>query len=375
VRAGTLARGAVFLGALAALFPLQALADAHRPELPSSLLYTPDRRLMKVVACGHGSLLADLVWVESTNYVMTGFKSGKTHLEHLYALYDVMTELDPDFIDAYVMGAVFLSSVADEAELAVKLLEKGHGRLEERAGAMAQVTSGTVHPLDKERWRLVNELAATHYVSFAGYAPTLEERYLEINLGGRMLVWGAQRYDRARYPERPEWWEEIGRRLAAGDAAHAQGSRGGWYQAAAQVWEQRLHFTEKSSPLYDLYLRRYEEVLSRQVFEKTQAEMAKGRVPVKLPDDPLGVGFFIVEGRLVAPGLDAALLERQLAHDAAAFRRRSERAPRSLEELQAFEASEKLVRSVPPFVEVSWDAAAEAPRVLATRPRSGPEPR
>jgi len=269
-----LLRAVLFLGGVLLLFPLQAVGDAHRPELPSSLLYAPDRRLMKVIACGHGSTIADLVWVQSTNYVMSEFKSGKTHIEHLYALYDVMTELDPDFVDAYVTGAVFLSSVADEPDLSLKLLEKGHGRLEERQvdtkSSIAQVTSGHVDDANKERWKLLGEIAATHLVSLAGFAPTLEERYVEVNLGGRLYLWGAKRYPIDRYPERPPYWEEIGKTLAGRDA-RTSGSRAGWYYAVRQVWEQRLHFTAPGSPLYDLYLRRRNEIVARQIFEDLEA--------------------------------------------------------------------------------------------------------
>ncbi|MEZ0230212.1 MAG: hypothetical protein ACAI25_16440, partial [Planctomycetota bacterium] len=163
-----------FLAGVVLLFPLQSLADGKRGKLPSSLLYTPDRRLMKVIACGHGPLLADLVSLQSTSYVMSEFKSGRTHIDHLYALFDVMTDLDPDFVDAYVTGAIFLSSVADEPERSLDLLQKGHGRLEERGDGVVPITSGRIHEENKDRWKTLAELAATHLVSLAGFAPTLE---------------------------------------------------------------------------------------------------------------------------------------------------------------------------------------------------------
>lgn len=369
---------ALFVVGLFLLFPLQAAGDARRPRLPSSLLYTPDRRLMKVIACGHGPTLADLVWLQSTNYVISEFKSGKTQIEHLYALYDVMTELDPDFVDAYVAGAVFLSSVADDPDRALELLEKGHGRVDERGGAIAHVTSGRIHPDNKDRWKPLGETAATHLVSLAGFAPTLEERYVEVNLAGRLYRWGATRYTVDRYPDRPVWWETMGPALAK--VQPRTSSRGGWLFAVLQVWDQRLHFTPRSSPLHELYSRRKNEIVARQKFEAVQGDFeawkarhAASQPPPELLErlrqaDPLGVGFFVVEGKLVAPALDAAVLERQLARDAAAFRRRHDRAPLSLDELRTFEAKEGVVRPAPPWAEVSWDDKAKAARVRGVPP-------
>src|SRR5581483_12460249 len=85
----------------------------------------------------------------------------------------------------------------------------------------------------------------------------------------------------------------------------------------------------------------------------------------KLPEDPLGVGFYIVDGRLVAPALDAELIERELGRDAMTFRRRIGRAPSSLEELRAYDAKEGHSVAVPAWVTVTWDAKAAEARATA----------
>jgi hypothetical protein len=345
---------AFFLG-VALLFPLQERIDERKPELPSALLYTPDRRLMKVIACGHGPLLADLVWVQSTSYIIHEFKTGKIHIEHLYALFDVMTELDPDFIDAYVMGSSFLSSVADEPESALQLLEKGQGPIDEiegrfefRKGPEGEPL-GVVHPRHRERWKLLNETAAIHLVSFAQYAPSIQERFDEIHTAGRLLIFGAEVYP-VPYYTRPDWWREIGEKLTLRSRIQKYGMELtplDYYRVTASVWEQRLHFTAPDSPLYGLYKRRIDEIASRAAFEGLQLRLGKwieehGAPPSRLeelapkvPDDPLGVGYFLVDGKLVAPGLDAAFIERQLEHEAVRQRNDTGRYPESVDVLRA----------------------------------------
>lgn len=367
-------RWAAFFLLVALLFPLQMSFDATKPAQPSSLLYTPDRRLMKVIACGHGPTLADLVWVQSTNYVMTEFKSGHTQIEHLYALYDVMTELDPSFVDAYVTGAIFLSAIADEPDLSLDLLEKGEGPLDEVGGEFVERKGprgeplGKVPPDHKERWKLLNETAATHLVSYASYAPTLEERYEELRTGGELYLFGAKRYPLERYPDRPPWYEQIGKTLTdrvAGRQKFVDISKSGWYGAAEQIWEQRLHFSEPGTPLHALYERRLLEVRSRKLFDELEQgkdRWEKGHGParalsdflVQVPKDPLGTGYFLVSSKLVAPALDAAIVERQLARDASRFRRAKGKNPSSVAEILAFSQEQGHPRTIPSWVRVQY---------------------
>ncbi len=366
------ARSAALVVGVALLYPLQGAIDEKKPELPSSLLYTPDKRLMSVIACGHGPTLADLVWVQSVNYVMREFQSGQTHIEHLYSLYDVMTELDPDFVDAYVMGSIFLSAVADEPERALDILEKGQGPLDlkngefvERTGLDGKPLGGRVSPENRQRFKLLHETAAIHLVSFASYAATLEERYEEINTAGRLYLFGAKRYPRDKYPDRPDWWEEMGKKLVERHMGETEGmapTREGWYAAAHEIWSQRLHFASPDTPLADLYKKRLDEVDSHAVYERTKFRLATwkrlgGQAAAfhNIPKDPLGVGYFLVNDDLVAPALDAASVERGLSRDADRFKRQNGHFPATSDELDAFGDPAGKRREVPPWVHVEYD--------------------
>jgi len=395
VRAHEVLGPVAFLAGIIGLFPLQSRIDEQKPPMPSSLLYTPDRRLMSVIACGHGPTLADLVWVQSTDYVMRQFHSGGAHIEHLYALYDVMTDLDPNFVDAYVMGSIFLSAIGEEPDRAIELLEKGEGRIEEVQGEMREVSVGRVHPQDKQRWRLLHETAAVHLVSFAGYAPTLEERYEEILVAGKLYLYGAKRYPLSEYPDCVDWFQTVGEGLVSRFVREPNGllkdvrfndfSHGDYYDAVSNIWLQRLGAVADDSPLRKVYERGYLEIQSRKNFEQDVAEVTSsakvwkeghgGATPqslrdlhVKLHKDPLGMGWFLVDGTLVAPALDAASLERGLEHDAATYHRIKDVWPSTLDELLAA-GPKGSRRTIPPWVKVRYDPTTGEVHAEGSPPR------
>ncbi|MBI3725068.1 hypothetical protein HY251_14095 [bacterium] len=347
---------AFLLGALA-LFPLQGAIDRVRTRRASSLLYMPDRRLMKVVSCGYGPVIADLVWVQSINYVIEEFGTGATHINHLYDLFDTLTELDPNFIDAYVTGAMFLSALAQEPERALPLLEKGQGHLlgieidgadvrEDRARA------GRVAPDHPERWRILHETAATHLVTLAGFSPSDKERQEEIRAAGRILVFGAKRYPRSRCPSRPEWYESVGPKLERAPVRLARrggpgqgserGSRADWRLAQKLVWGPRRDFSPEGSPMRAVAVKRLAEIDATEKLEDLEGDLERFYAAQPLPatppsllafegprsvclgldrdmaqlreqlEDPLKVGFFLVQPESVLSRADRARFEREL---------------------------------------------------------------
>lgn len=377
MKTGALAATAVVLAGL--LFPVQSWIDAHRPARPSSLLYTPDRRLMKVIACGHGPLLAELVWIHSNNYVIEQFKRGRTHIEYLYNLYDTITELDPNAVDAYVLGAIFLSSVAQEPDESLRLLQKGQGAILEVNGKYVEDPSlpGRAHPEHPLRWKLLNECAATHLVCFASAAPTADERQDEIQRSGRIWQFGAERYPRSRYATVPDWFEEMGRVLSKRRIdAH---ERARYREAVSFLTDIKIAAAGADSPVLPALRRTKLEVESRFRLEtletalwRRQAEqpgftiksldellVARGGSLEQLPDDPLGVGYTVRDGKIVAPALDAARVERDHARRASEFHLLHERWPASLDELRAdLEKRGIRLQAVPSWVVLEYDAAS-----------------
>ena len=364
--------------ALLVIWPLQRSIDGTRAPVASSFVFTPDRRLMKVAACGHGPTLADLVWVQSMGYVLNEFKNGRVHMQHLYARFDTMTELDPHFVDAYVMGAVFLSAIAQEPERSLDLIRKGEGTIDTTGEIAVEKTGGTVYAGHPERWRLLNEHAATHLVTLAGFATTIEERTLELRTAGKLYSFGIGRYPRDRYPSRPPFFEWVGPALVKkrADARDWQVFR----RAARTVWQARTTIAPKGSAFETVVQRRLAELDARDALEQIEGSLARyssrhlfNAIPLRLeglarpfgdlprlPRDPLGVGFFLLDGRVVAPALDALVQERLITRKVAERRLVDGRPPERLESLG--------VPPPPPWVDVAYDPATGEVRATGRPP-------
>jgi tetratricopeptide (TPR) repeat protein len=88
------------------------------------LLYLPNGKLLKVLALGHGSLLADAFYVWAIQYYSDYEREDRyRYVEHVFR--DVITELDPHYIDAYWLGALILILEARDLEAGLRLLERG----------------------------------------------------------------------------------------------------------------------------------------------------------------------------------------------------------------------------------------------------------
>jgi len=109
-------------GALFAQGRLESSAQVRGDS--DHLLYLPSGRLLKVLDLGYSEVLADLVYLWSIQYY--GNYPGGVRYDYLLQIYDrVITELDPRFADAYVLGAAILSVEAHRPEDAIRLLDKG----------------------------------------------------------------------------------------------------------------------------------------------------------------------------------------------------------------------------------------------------------
>lgn len=93
----------------------------------SSLLYLPRGPYLRVLALGHEELLADLLYIWAIQYYSNYDDSAR--YQYLVAVFDgAITELDPLFTEAYLVGSLIMSVEARRPDLARALLEKGLAR-------------------------------------------------------------------------------------------------------------------------------------------------------------------------------------------------------------------------------------------------------
>ena len=103
------------LGALACLLAaifVQGRIEGLKPGATAHpLLYLPSGKYLKVAALGFDGLLADLLYLWSIQfYGSYDIKDRYTYLERIYD--QVITELDPHYLDPYLVGALIMTAEA-----------------------------------------------------------------------------------------------------------------------------------------------------------------------------------------------------------------------------------------------------------------------
>jgi hypothetical protein len=113
--------------------PVQDRMELRLQSVPGDpdLLYFSSPSMVKALALGYESMLADLYWMRSIQYYGRREEADKrpVRYKNLAALFDITTTLDPDLTDAYRAGSVFLAEPepvgAGQTNEAVRLLDKG----------------------------------------------------------------------------------------------------------------------------------------------------------------------------------------------------------------------------------------------------------
>lgn len=87
-------------------------------------MYFPSGRFMSAVTVGYDNLAADFVWLRAIQYYGE-HRLTDLRFEYLGHIFDVLTTLDPRFVNAYTFGSLLLADDANEPERAITLLDKG----------------------------------------------------------------------------------------------------------------------------------------------------------------------------------------------------------------------------------------------------------
>lgn len=313
----------VALAGAALLFPLQARLDARRTPPPDVLEVLPPRAILPVLTFGHAQTASNLLEIRATNFLM-GWLEGMDRLrhEHISRLYDAILTLDPRDAGAYRRASTYFFSVADRSDLAREYLERA---VDPARGVPAD------HP---ERWTLFMELASIELMGGLG-APEAE-RLERVRRGGELLMRAVG------LPGAPPELETFAQRLATRGLSPLEALRYDeqrWLEAAkhgepAMRAQAERRLVEARAALIAQALQLIADDVARQAggppadldalwrfVDAAMRNQEKNGGPVPAPlavlrehgvDDPLGVGFRLEEGRVVAPGVDARRLQRLL---------------------------------------------------------------
>lgn len=97
---------------------------ASRPSQTAPLLYLPSGRYLKAVSLGFDAIVADALYLWSIQYYSNyAIADRYLYLERIYK--DIISELDPRYLDPYLIGSMIMNAEAHEPEMALRLLDKG----------------------------------------------------------------------------------------------------------------------------------------------------------------------------------------------------------------------------------------------------------
>jgi tetratricopeptide (TPR) repeat protein len=109
-------------GTLLARQRLDELAERQRREDP--LLYLPNGKYLELASLGHASVVADWIYIWAVQFYSDYERSDRyRYVEHVFS--DVISELDPHYVDPYWLGALIMTVEADDLEGGLRLLDKG----------------------------------------------------------------------------------------------------------------------------------------------------------------------------------------------------------------------------------------------------------
>jgi tetratricopeptide (TPR) repeat protein len=110
------------LGAGSARSRLTELDRARRGS--EELLYLPNGKYLKAVSLGHAPLVADFVYIWAIQYYSDYERQDRyRYVEHVFG--NVIAELDPAYTDPYWLGALILTTEANDVDAGLRVIDKG----------------------------------------------------------------------------------------------------------------------------------------------------------------------------------------------------------------------------------------------------------
>jgi len=192
----------IFLVCAALIEPAQDRLELRlgKPAQEPDLLYFSAPAVVKKMALGYDRILADFYWMRVIQYYGRRDEADKRPIRYknLSTLLEITTTLDPDLLDAYRAGSLFLAEPdpvgAGQPQEALRILDKGI----------------RAHP---QEWRLFYDKGFICYWHMRDYKAAGE-------------VWKSA----SRIPGAPHWMEPL---------AALSLSKGGALEVAIALWERQ----------------------------------------------------------------------------------------------------------------------------------------
>lgn len=160
-------------GVLAVVVLVGVVVPLHRQQPVATKFDLVEERVwllpppgaLRIASLGFHAMAADTVWLLTIQYIGGHFITDR-QFPHLRRLVDTIVSLDPHFVEAYTLGALFLSYARGHTDAALDLLERGY-----RA--------------NPSRWECPHDIARTYYLDLKDYAKALEWFQITDRIPGR----------------------------------------------------------------------------------------------------------------------------------------------------------------------------------------------
>jgi tetratricopeptide (TPR) repeat protein len=156
-------------------------------------MFLPPPAALRAASLGFQNVAADVIWLLTIQYIGDHILTDQ-NLPELFRLIDTVVTLDPHFVEAYTLGALFMNYSGGNVPGAIALLERG---------VRANPT----------RWELPHDLARTYYLDLKDYPKALHWFEITDRLPGRpgyVPRFIARLYAKTGERETAlEWWQAI----------------------------------------------------------------------------------------------------------------------------------------------------------------------
>ena len=163
---------------IAGLLAVAVIAEYRLGRIPREdplgrdLLYLPSPEMLKILSVGNPNLVADILYMWSIQYY-SGFQPSERFL-YLATVYNLITDLDPRYFDAYRIGALIMQiqTGGDQKQLKAtvqRLFDKGLRNLPE-SWELAEAAAWDMF------MRFNDRKAALHYAEIGAQMPSAPAR-------------------------------------------------------------------------------------------------------------------------------------------------------------------------------------------------------
>ncbi len=179
-----------------AMYNIEVWHDYYFPprkEIIDEMAYFPSGRFLRIVVCDFDILFSNLVWLRAIQYyghhALTDY-----NYPWLYHIFDILTQLDPLFMNGYRFGGVLISEDGGQPVEAIKLLKRAI----------------SYRP---QSWEPLFDIGFIYYVIIKDYNKA--GRYFRLaaineELGGRSIRFAAQALRKAKkYKFAKDLWHQV----------------------------------------------------------------------------------------------------------------------------------------------------------------------